>query len=65
MTINLNPDPETEAAMLADLKSQIGLARERLLIVSAGNRSAKVTGACHGDNATTIPLPRTPSLRGG
>jgi hypothetical protein len=37
LTINLIPDPVAEAAMLADLQQQINLARERLLVVSAGN----------------------------
>ena len=37
LTTNLIPDPVAEAALLADLQRQINLARERLLVVSAGN----------------------------
>ena len=42
LTINLIPDPVAEAAMLADLQQQINLARERLLVVSAGNPRRQV-----------------------
>jgi hypothetical protein len=42
LTINLIPDPVAEAAMLADLQQQINLARERLLVVSAGNPRSRV-----------------------
>jgi hypothetical protein len=42
LTINLIPDPVAEAAMLADLQQQISLARERLLVVSAGNPRRQV-----------------------
>jgi hypothetical protein len=42
LTINLIPDPVAEAASLADLQRQINLARERLLVVSAGNPRRQV-----------------------
>jgi hypothetical protein len=42
LTINLIPDPVAEAAMLADLQQQINVARERLLVVSAGNPRSQV-----------------------
>ena len=42
LTINLIPDPVAEAAMLADLQQHINLARERLLVVSAGNPRRQV-----------------------
>jgi hypothetical protein len=42
LTINLIPDPVAEAAMLADLQRQVGEARERLLVVAAGNPRRRV-----------------------
>lgn len=42
LTINFIPDPVAEAAMLADLQRQVGVARERLLIVAAGNPRRRV-----------------------
>jgi hypothetical protein len=42
LTTNLIPDPVAEAALLADLQRQIKLARERLLVVSAGNPRRRV-----------------------
>jgi hypothetical protein len=42
LMISLIPDPVAEAAMLADLRQQISLARERLLVVSAGNPRRQV-----------------------
>lgn len=42
LTTNLIPDPVAEAALLADLQRQINLARERLLVVSAGNPRRQV-----------------------
>jgi hypothetical protein len=42
LTTNLIPDPVAEAAFLADLQGQINLARERLLVVSAGNPRRQV-----------------------
>jgi hypothetical protein len=37
VTINLNPDPSLEAEKWAELEKQLDTARERLLVVSAGN----------------------------
>jgi len=37
VTINLNPDPSLEARKWAELEKQLDTARERLLVVSAGN----------------------------
>jgi hypothetical protein len=42
LVINLIPDPVAEAAMLADLQQQVNLARERLLVVSAGSPRRQV-----------------------
>jgi len=42
LATNLIPDPVAEAALLADLQRQINLARERLLVVSAGNPRRQV-----------------------
>jgi hypothetical protein len=42
LTTNLIPDPVAEAALLADLQRQINVARERLLVVSAGNPRRQV-----------------------
>lgn len=42
LTIDRNPDPAAEAAMLADLQRQVDVARERLLIVGAGNPRRRV-----------------------
>jgi hypothetical protein len=40
--INLNPDPSLEAEKWADLQKQLDTARERLLVVSAGNPRRRV-----------------------
>lgn len=37
VTINLNPDPSLEGEKWAELQKQLDAARERLLVVSAGN----------------------------
>jgi hypothetical protein len=42
LVINLIRDPVAEAAMLADLQQQINVARERLLVVSAGSPRRQV-----------------------
>jgi hypothetical protein len=42
LTINLIPDPVAEAALLADMQRQVNVARERLLVVSAGNPRRRV-----------------------
>jgi hypothetical protein len=42
LTANFSPDRPAEAAMLADLQRQVDEARERLLVVAAGNPRRRV-----------------------
>jgi hypothetical protein len=42
VTMNINPDPSVEGEKWAQLEKQVDLARERLLVVSAGNPRHRV-----------------------
>jgi hypothetical protein len=42
LTINLNPDQTAQAAIMADLQSQVDVARGRLLVVAAGSPRRRV-----------------------
>ncbi len=75
LTINLIPDPVAEAAMLADLQQHINLARERLLVVSAGNprrqvrklariAEVKLANVFHGSSWAVSDLPANRSNPG-
>jgi hypothetical protein len=42
LTVSLIPDPVAEAAVLADLQREVGVARVRLVIVAAGSPRRRV-----------------------